>query len=145
MPSSARRGSTRNGAPTTCGYNTRYGCTCCGDTYYNTHYGYTYYGYTYRCAHDQPQSAKDAIEFTFLIGMPLVCLSITSLAFAYPIKGERLRLLKEALAAAKAKDASASEDGKDIQLGIARSTGLTPDPAVAAQSASTVERARAHT
>ena len=90
--------------------------------------------------------------------MPLVCVSITSLAFAYPIKGERLCLLKEALAAAKAKDAeslsrrsrsplmdSASEDGNHIQLGIARSTGLTPDPAVAAQSASTVERARAHT
>ena len=46
--------------------------------------------------------------------------------------GERLRLLKEAIAAAKAKDAPAAEDGKDIQLDTGifpRSTGLTPGPA----------------
>lgn len=83
-----------------------------------------------RCPHDQPQSAQDAIEYTFLIGVPIVCVSIASLCLAYPIKGERLRLLKEALATAKAKDAPATDDGKDIQLDIARSTGLTPGPAV---------------
>ena len=97
---------------------------------YLEYYGDIHHGYTYRCPHDQPQSAQDAIEYTFLIGVPIVCVSIASLCLAYPIKGERLRLLKEALATAKAKDAPATDDGKDIQLDIARSTGLTPCPAV---------------
>ena len=55
-----------------------------------TYHGYTYYGSDYRCAHDQPQSAQDAIEYCFLVGMPVVCVSISCLALAYPIKGERL-------------------------------------------------------
>ena len=39
-----------------------------------------------RCPHDQPQSARDSIEYTFLIGIPIVCVSISGLALAYPIK-----------------------------------------------------------
>ena len=61
-----------------------------------------------RCPDDQPQAAQDAILYTFLVGMPTVCLSISGLALAYPIKGERLRRLKEDLAAAKGAAATAT-------------------------------------
>ena len=47
------------------------------------------------CADSQPQSAYAAVEFSFVAGGTLLCWLNAAVAVAYPIKGERLRLLKD--------------------------------------------------
>ena len=42
----------------------------------------------------QPPAAVAAIEYSFLVGGPLVLLTLSLLAFLYPIRGERLTQLK---------------------------------------------------
>lgn len=47
-----------------------------------------------KCAADQPASAVAAIEYSFLIGGPAVLLTLSLLAYLFPIRGERLEKLK---------------------------------------------------
>jgi Na+/melibiose symporter-like transporter len=55
------------------------------------------------CASDQPGTAVAAIEYSFLLGGPVVLLGISLLAYLYPIRGARLAKLKADVAAMEVK------------------------------------------
>ena len=46
------------------------------------------------CNHEQPQAARDAIDFSFLIGLPAMSLLTACCAWCYPIQGKRLQALR---------------------------------------------------
>ena len=47
------------------------------------------------CVHEQPRSARDAIDYSFLIGLPLLSLLTALVVYTFPIQGERLRQLQK--------------------------------------------------
>ena len=46
------------------------------------------------CTHEQPASAMIAIEYSFLVALPILSVLAAAVSFAYPLQGERLRKLK---------------------------------------------------
>jgi Na+/melibiose symporter-like transporter len=83
-----------------------------------------------RCPDGQPAAATAAIEYTFLIGSPVICVAMAALALAYPIKGERLQRLKAGVAAANAHGAAAPPE-----------SAAPPDAAVSAVTAEGIKMA----
>lgn len=57
------------------------------------------------CASEMGDGARDAIEYSFLAGLPVVSLLGCIVSWQYPIQGERLRALKEKMAMAEAEAA----------------------------------------
>ena len=47
------------------------------------------------CTHQQTRSAVDAIEYSFLVGLPVISLLTGAISLAYPIQGARLERLKQ--------------------------------------------------
>jgi Na+/melibiose symporter-like transporter len=69
-----------------------------------------------KCASDQPGTAVAAIEYSFLLGGPVVLLGISLLAFLYPIRGARLDKLKADVAAMEVKR-NTRMTGRNTEMG----------------------------
>ena len=53
------------------------------------------------CVHEQPESARRAIDLSFVIGLPLLSILTAAIVWLYPIQGERLRRLQAIMGAAE--------------------------------------------
>ena len=82
------------------------------------------------CVHEQSRASVSAIEYSFLVGLPIVSLLTAAFALCYPIQGERLRKLKEHMEGADVAPREVVAEALPLDMAASASMGTYVDTAL---------------